>query len=185
MPAMLLNELVIVTFYFVGGLMLLEKGEGTLQAQSVSPLLTAEYVLSKVVTLTIAAVLQVLLIVALIPGVAVRWTPLILGVTMAAIMFVLVGIIVVLRARSINEYLLPSIMYLGLLLAPMLPYAIGWSFWPMYLHPVQAPLVLMRAALEDIALWQLGYAIVAGGCWIGLFYRISLRQFRHFVVAAV
>lgn len=184
-PAMLLNELVIVTFFFVGGLMLLEKGEGTIQAQIVSPLHMAEYVMSKIVTLTVAAVAQVLVIVALIPGIDLRWLPLIAGVMLAAIMFVLAGIIVVMRARSINEYLLPSIMYLGLLLAPMLPYAIGWNFWLMYLHPVQAPLVLMRAAMEDMALWQIVYGVAASSCWIVLLYRISVQQFQRFVVAAV
>jgi fluoroquinolone transport system permease protein len=76
-------------------------------------------------------------------------------------------------------------MYLGLLLAPMLPYAIGWNLWLMYLHPVQAPLVLIRAAMEDMALWQIVYAVVASGCWVLVLYRISVQQFRRFVVTAV
>ncbi|MDX1414924.1 MAG: hypothetical protein R3293_12085, partial [Candidatus Promineifilaceae bacterium] len=47
LPAAVLGNLLIGTFYFMGGLLLLEKGEGTLEAQIVTPLRSSEYLISK------------------------------------------------------------------------------------------------------------------------------------------
>ena len=46
LPALLLNNLLIGTFYFFGALVLLEKKEGTLEAQIVTPIRSWEYLLS-------------------------------------------------------------------------------------------------------------------------------------------
>ena len=43
LPAVVFGNLVMVNFYFVAGLVLLEKGEGTLEAQVVTPLADWEY----------------------------------------------------------------------------------------------------------------------------------------------
>lgn len=184
LPALLLNELVIVTFYFVGGLVLLEKTEGTLQSQIVSPLRSSEYLGSKVLTLTVAALVQNGLIVVFMPDIFVQWLPLLAGLALAAVLFVLSGFAVVMRARSINEYLLPSVLYLSVLLLPLVGYVAEWDLGLMYLHPIQTALVLLRAAVEPVASWQMSYSVVYGSFWIGLLYRLSLHEFRRFVIAA-
>ena len=53
LPAIVLQNIFINTFYFIGGLVLLEKGDGTLEGLIVSPLRKEEYLASKVVTLTL------------------------------------------------------------------------------------------------------------------------------------
>jgi fluoroquinolone transport system permease protein len=185
LPAMLLNEMVIVTFFFVGGLVLLEKNEGSLRAQLVSPLRTGEYLLSKLITLTAAAVLQCLLIVAAFRPALVNWALLSLGLALLAVIFTLAGLIVVLRARSLESYLVPAGLWVALLLAPLLPYVTGWNIPIIYLHPVQAPLVLLRAAFEPLPGWQLAYGVLGGAGWCAALYLQTRREWQRFVLAAL
>ena len=68
LPVVVLENIVVNTFYFVSALLLLERGEGTLAAQSVTPLRADEYLASKVLTLTALSLVESLLIAAAVTG---------------------------------------------------------------------------------------------------------------------
>src|SRR5690349_16680714 len=51
-PGFVVVNLIVTTFYFVAGLVMLEKSEGVLSGLVVSPLRPAEYLASKALTLT-------------------------------------------------------------------------------------------------------------------------------------
>ncbi|MBN1886975.1 MAG: hypothetical protein JW850_03260 [Thermoflexales bacterium] len=183
LPALVVGNLLINTFYFTGGLMLLEKGEGTLEAQVVTPLRPWEYLASKIATLALLAMVENLVIVSLLYGLRFAALPLVLGIVLAAAMYCLAGFIVVARYDSINEYLFPSMAYTFVLSLPLLPYfGLGQSEW-FYLHPLQAPLVLVRAAFQPADAWQLVYGLGYSAVWIGLLYHLSRRIFLRFIVA--
>ncbi|MCY4600864.1 MAG: hypothetical protein OXF27_13205, partial [Acidobacteria bacterium] len=63
LPAVVFGNLVMVNFYFVAGLVLLEKGEGTLEAQVVTPLADWQYIGSKTATLTALSLVEQVVIV--------------------------------------------------------------------------------------------------------------------------
>lgn len=67
-PAFLLANLIITTFYFVGGLVLLERDEGMLVPLVTTPLRETEYLVSKAVTLTGLALAESLLLVVIFFG---------------------------------------------------------------------------------------------------------------------
>lgn len=184
MPVFILSNLLIGTFYFIAGLVLLEKGEGTLIAQIVTPLRTWEYLASKVITLTFLALLENLLIVSLGYGLDFNLLPLLVGLISATALFILVGFVAVSRYDSINEYLFPSFLYTLLFIPPFLPYLGLGESWLFYLHPLQAPLLLTKAAFQPIATWQWLYGVLYAGLWIGLFFEWSRQIFTQFVVAA-
>jgi fluoroquinolone transport system permease protein len=183
MPVFILSNLLINTFYFIAGLVLLEKGEGTLMAQVVTPLRTWEYLASKVITLTGLALLENLLIVGLGYGLDFDLLSLLLGMILAAAVFTLTGFVAVSRYDSINEYLFPSFLYTLLFIPPFLPYFGLGESWLFYLHPLQAPLLLTKAAFQPVALWQWLYGVLYSGLWIGLLFGWSRRAFTRFIVA--
>ncbi|HEX5692580.1 MAG TPA: ABC transporter permease [Roseiflexaceae bacterium] len=184
LPAMLLNNMLIGSFFFLGGLVLLERGEGTLEAQVVTPLRVGEYLLSKVISLGGLALTQHVALVLLIAGPRIAVLPLLAGLASAATLYILTGFAVVVRYRSINDYLLPSIPYAAVLMLPVL-YAAGWDHWLLYLHPMQPAVVLMRAAFAPVALWQLVYGVFGSALWIALGYLLARRSYDRFVVAGV
>ncbi len=182
LPGLVLGNLILSTFYFIGGLVLLEKGEGTLEAQVVTPLRDWEYLASKLLTLSLLSVIENVVIVIVLngPGFNAFW--LVLGIALAAMIYCLAGFIVIVRYESINEYLLPSMLYTALLGLPLVNYFGLWTSGLFYLHPLQAPLVLMQAAFQPVEGWQLVYGVIYSGLWIGILFRVSRRVFLRFVI---
>ena len=181
-PPIILENLVINAFYFLAGLVLLEKGEGTLEAQIITPLRPWEYLLSKVVSLGLLSTLETLLIVVVISGFGFNWVWLILGVLFLIALYSLYGFFVVARYHSISEFILPSVLWTMGFSLPLLYYFDVWRNWVMFLHPLQAPLVLMQAAFEPLPAWQIIYGLVYSLVWIAITYIITHRAFYRFVV---
>lgn len=181
-PAILLENLVMNAFYFLAGLVLLEKGEGTLEAQVVSPLRDWEYLLAKVTSLFALSALESLALVLLVSGAGFNWFWMLLGIFVFVALYAFYGFFVVSRYDSITDFLLPSALWTMGFSLPLLNYFDLWQHWSLYLHPMQAPLLLIRAAYEPLPAWQIGYAILYGGLWIGLGWFASQRAFYRFVV---
>ena len=160
LPAIAFGNLVMVNFYFVAGLLLLEKGEGTLEAQIVTPLSSWEYLVSKTVTLTALALIEQLVIVWLAYGSGFAGAALVSGTVLAAILYTLAGLVLVARFESINEYLFPSVLFVMVLSLPLLHYFNVWDAWLLYLHPFRAPLVLLTGAFKPIPPWQCDYDVL-------------------------
>ncbi|MBK8985611.1 MAG: ABC transporter permease [Chloroflexi bacterium] len=181
-PVVILSNLVVGTFYFLGGLVLLEKAEGTLTAQIVTPLRQGEYLAAKVLTLTALAILENGAFTLYAFGRGVDWLPLLLGVALTSGLFCLFGFLVVVRYDSINEYLLPSMAYTAAASLPMIAYLMQWDSWLVYVHPWQAPLVLLQAAWQPIAAWQWTYGLGYSLLWLALLFWACRRAFYRFVV---
>jgi fluoroquinolone transport system permease protein len=182
LPPLVVGNLMIGTFAFIGGLVLLERGEGSLTAQVVTPLRIGEYLTSKVLTLTILAGGETFIIVLLLAGWRFNALLLVAGTVLAAAIYGLAGFIAVARYDSINEYLLPSGMYVAGLWIPLLAYIGQWRPWVLYLHPLAAPLLLVEAAFATVAAWQIAYAIGYSLAWVILLYLASRSAFRRWVI---
>lgn len=183
LPAIVFGNLVMVSFYFVAGMVLLEKVEGTLEAQVVTPLADWEYLGSKVVTLTGLSLLEQAVVVGAAVGSEFGPLALSAGIVLAAALYTLVGFMAVARYDSINEYLFPSAVYVVAVSLPLLDYFGIWESWVMYLHPFQAPLVLLGAAFRPVAVWQVVYGILYALVWITVLVQLDRRAFARFVVA--
>jgi fluoroquinolone transport system permease protein len=185
LPAIVFGNLATTTFYFVAGLVLLEKAEGSLVALVVTPLRTPEYLASKTLTLTAIALVENLILVVLFYGAGFNWGWLALGIVLASAAYVLSGFIAVSRYRAINEFLMPSVAYTAALSLPLIALLAGWSHPLLLLHPLQGALVLMRAAFESIPAPEIVAGAVSAVAWIGALGWWSRRVFARFVIAAI
>jgi fluoroquinolone transport system permease protein len=179
LPVVLLENVLMNTFYFVSALVLLEQGEGTLAAQGVTPLRVEEYLGSKLLTLTALSLVEGTLLAGAVAGFDVRILGLSVGIVLAAVLFCLTGVALIARYESINEFLMPSVLYTALLSLPVLGYlGVGTRAW--YLpHPIQGPLELMR--LQPLRLGAWAYAVLYPLLWIVpvfLWSRRGLRRLR-------
>jgi fluoroquinolone transport system permease protein len=181
-PPFVFSNLLMNTFYFIGGLVLLEKAEGTLEAQVVTPLRTSEYLVSKIVTLTALAILENLAIVGLTLGLDVRLTPLAAGMLLAGPIYALFGFATVARYDSINEYLFPSFIFVVLLSPPLLTYFGVWGGLWTVLHPLQPAMVLMEGAVRSLTAGEWLYGVLGSIAWIVPAFLWSRATFHRFVV---
>ncbi len=134
--------------FFVGGLVLLEKQQGSLTAAFVTPLTLTEYFVSKAVGLTALATGSAL-VVALASGLPLRPIPLVLGVIATSVLFIMLGLAVVARVRTVNGYLLSTI---PIAVIPMLPALrfLGLESPLLWLVPTRASIRLLEAGLGGL-----------------------------------
>jgi len=181
MGVILFSNLAVNTFYFVSGLVLLEKDEATLTALAVSPLRAREYLASKLITLSGLSLLENCLIVLIGYTQPVAVPNFVAGLVFASLIYTLFGLLVIVRYRSINEFLMPSVVYTGLLSLPAFPLLLHYTGWPAYLHPMQAPLLLLQASFTPLPAWNLAYGLLYGLVWIGALFWLCQKAFRNFI----
>ena len=182
LPVILYIDLSIFGFFFMAGLLYLEKGEGVLSALVVTPLQGWRYLVAKLVTLTGIGLLVSLSVVIVVHRAAVNWPLLVGALILNSLFFILASFILACRYDAINEFLIPAIWFLGAAQIPFLDSFGIWSGWLIYLLPFQAALLLVRGAFEPLAAWQWLYALTYLLAMIGAGFVWSLRAFQHFVV---
>ncbi len=182
MPGFFVNALFITTFYFFAALVLLEKGEGTLEGLVVTPLRPSEYLTVKVIALAVLALVENLLILVIGYGLGFNVLWLVLGLLGMAIIYALAGFIAVAHFDSINEFILPSIGVMLLLALPTIDHFGLWRSVIWYVHPVQPGLVLMRAAFSPAPVWQIVYGLAGSIFWCGVAFWWARQVFDRFMV---
>lgn len=108
----------VLGFFFLGGLMMLEKGENVRAALAMSAISPTQYLAAKSISLTFIA-LGAVVVLALCAKTPIQAMPIILFATATtSIMFISIGAIVALRFKTINGYLIGSVPFVTPLIAP-------------------------------------------------------------------
>lgn len=181
-PVFLVASLQGTTFYFIAGLILLEKGEGTLEGIVVTPLRPTEYLTSKLSTLTLLALLENVAVIGLVYGFQARWGWLVCGIVLMSLQYILAGIIMATRYDSLTDFLFPSIVCILFLELPLLHYFHIWPVSIFYLCPLQAPLLLLRDGFEPISVPDRVYAVIYSALWTAIGFRWAEERFKRFVI---
>jgi fluoroquinolone transport system permease protein len=184
LPAALLGNLVTNGFYFMAGIVLLEKAEHSLDAQLVTPLRAWEFLLGRVASLCLLSLVESAAIVALVHEGPVNWAALVLGVVMMTSLLACFGLLLVARYESINQFLFPSMLASTLLTLPLLDLLGIWPSVAWYLHPLQAPLELIGGGFEPRSSAQLAAAVAVGVAWTSVAFAACARGFHRFAAEA-
>lgn len=171
----------VLGFFFIGGVLLLEKGQNTLESLFVTPLRVSEYIWSKVASLTMLSLLSSLAIAVFSLGTGVNIALLVLGVGLGSVFFTLLGFALASRARSLNQYFFYSIPT-AIFDLPLLKYLGLPDAWLYYLLPSQPELLLIEGAVGHITPGQTIYAAVALCIWIAIAYRWAQGWFYRYTV---
>lgn len=175
------------TYIFGAGMVLLERGQGTLGAMRVTPIRSGEYLGSKILTLSTFALAEsaVVLLIALGPT---GFEPLLLvpGILAMAVFYTLVGLAQVASSDSVTDFLVPGAIVVSLILqSPLYPFLGLWQSPLWYVVPTYAPLTLLEAAFRPIEAWEWIYAIGYGLlAIIGCRWLVERRFARHVGIGA-
>jgi len=165
LPPFLLANLFLNAFLFVSRQVMLEKKEGSLPMLAVTPLRPHEYLAAKIGSLALLAALESFPIALVSFGPGFRFPQFMAGIMAASALLTLAGFIVVSRYDSVRAFLIPSALAAFALALPLLPY-IGFAesrWW--FLHPLEGPLSLLRAAFEKRPAWEAAYGLVYPALW--------------------
>ncbi len=154
--------------FFMGAIVLFEKGERVLDSIAVSPAKPMEYVVSKLVSIAMISTVVALLIgfggkVALNP---LFFVP---GVFLGSCLFSAVGLMVAANIATLNQFVVATIPAELIINAPAIAWLFGWKPGFMILHPGVCIVELCqngeRALLAAfiLAVWTLLSALLAHG----------------------
>lgn len=145
-PLIVFSDPAVIGFFFVGGIVLLERGDRTLEALFVTPLRVAEYLLSKTISLGLLATVTAIAIATGVEGTGVYLPALVPGTLLTAALAVLAGIALVSRFETLNRFAFGGGLSLAVFSLPLLHW-LGWVDWPLLaVLPTYASIVLIGGA---------------------------------------
>jgi fluoroquinolone transport system permease protein len=164
-PALVAVNLQITTFFFVAGLLLLERDEGTLLALAVSPLTPAAYLATRTLSLTTLAGLETIALVSIAFTDSPSWPLLLAGTSALGVIYTGIGASLATRYASVNALLLPASVIVTLLLLPLLPHFGLAPRAPFLVHPIEPALTLMRAAYGETTVANIAFGVLGSSWW--------------------
>lgn len=147
LPIIVFSDPSVLGLFFIGGMVLLEKEQGVLQMLVVTPLTIKEYVLSKVLALTLVALMAGILITAVSAYNPVDYFTLVLGIILTSVFFTLLGFIISTKAKSLNAFFLHMMPWTALLMVPCVFYVIYPHLTALLIVPSVSGLNLVLGAI--------------------------------------
>lgn len=175
----------VLGFYFIGGIVLLEKVQNTMDSLFVTPFRISEYIISKVVSLLILTLLASVLITVMTSGFQFNLLLLLIGITLSSIFFTLVGFVLAVRAKTLNSYLFISPIYMIVLFLPVLDYLTIFKSPIFYVTPGYSALMLIQGAFEGLSLFNVLYAMTVLTIWIVISYIWAYSSFYKYIVLKI
>jgi fluoroquinolone transport system permease protein len=172
-PYVLVGDISIIGFFFIGGIVFFEKQERTIGAIISTPLRFWEYLAAKLIVLVLISLFVAVTVATISSGFDYDLVQVVVGVVLGTLVMLLVSFISSLPFASVTDWFLAATIPLMVLSLPILFYSGVWPNPVLYLIPSQGPLLLLGSAFDQVTLapWQVLYAVlyplvcVAGLCW--------------------
>jgi len=168
LTVILFADICALGFFFVGAIVLLEKGQNIAQSLFVTPLRLSEYLLAKQISFLILSVSSAAAIMlgATIWGKDMIWFA--MGVILSASVYTLFGLVFATRARHVNDYFVKA-LGIGLIISsPILTYAGLFDTQLFYLLPTRATLILLDVLANDYSTGEKVYAFSSLFIWLAI-----------------
>ncbi|MGV0812810.1 fluoroquinolone transporter permease [Mycolicibacterium boenickei] len=184
-PYVLVGDIAIIGFFFVGASVFFEKQERTLGAVISTPLRFWEYLTAKLLVLSSISLFVAIVITTIADGFTYHPVPLIAGVMLGTLLMLIVGFITSLPFASVTDWFLAATIPLAIMLVPPLIYYSG--LWPnpvLYAIPTQGPLLLLGAAFDQLSLsaGQTIYAVVYPLLSLAVLWQAAKVMFTRYVI---
>ena len=177
----LFSDICALGFFFIGAIVLLERGQNLTESLFVTPLRLREYLLAKILSFLFLATLSALLIMlgASIGGKDLMWF--VFGAVFSALIYTLFGLIFAARARHVNDYFVKS-LGAGLLISlPILAYVRLFDTPLFYLFPTRATLILLDVLGTDYALSEKLFSVASLLIWFLILGSWVYQRFNKYV----
>ncbi len=187
-PVLIFSDPSMLGIFFIGGIVLLERDDNTLESLFVTPMKSADYCIAKAVSLAVLALSSSLVLaVAGTGGFAFNWPSLIAGTVLTSSLFTFLGLSVSVRANSVIDYVLTVIPVVIVAVVPLLRHFGVSDSYLFYLIPTQASLTLIAYGLTpgSSPLWEL---LLSGGIlivWNIATWRWAGNRFRKHLAGAM
>ncbi|WP_442604002.1 fluoroquinolone export ABC transporter permease subunit [Paenibacillus sp. KN14-4R] len=172
-------------FFFIGGLVLLEKGQNIHDNLFVTPYKPEEYLISKTLSLTLLSVVTSYVVYVSSFGFGTNPLLFLASVMLTSIIFTLIGLGVAVRCKTINGFFVTSSLYSFVLILPVLETVGLWSTPLFTILPAKASLLLLGSAFHTISTAEIIYSFCMLLAWCGIAFVWTRYSFRKFIVLKI
>lgn len=169
-------------FFFIGGLVLLEKGQYIHDPLFVTPYKPEEYIFSKTTSLLLLSVISSLYIHIITFGFSKQLFLFTIGVALTSIIFTLLGLTIAVRCQTVNQFFLQSVGFTAVFCLPLLKYLGLWDSYLVTWLPTNTSLLLLQSAFEPISGLQIFYCLALLSIWTALSYWLARRSFYKSII---
>ena len=165
--------------FFIGAIVLFEKSERVLHSVFISPLSINEYIFSKVCSLAIISLIVAVIITVVTAKETIQIGFLIVGVFLGSIFFSLIGLIIASFCRSINQYIISSVLISTVIFIPFIAIVFGYNNLLLDLYPVitVSKLIFRGFGLESIS----GIYILPLVIWTAVIWKITYHCIKRMI----
>lgn len=172
----------VMGFFFIGGIVLLEKGQNIYQSLFVTPLRVHEYLIAKIVSLTLLATVTSVAIILLSFGEIHNPLVFLIGVMLTSMFFTLIGFTLAVRCKNINQYIIIAPIYTIIFVLPMLEYFGLAKSWLFNLLPAKPSLLLIQTVFYEVPPLDIAFGIAALLVWCAISYIWAQNWFYKYVI---
>ncbi len=177
----LFTDICTLGFFFIGAIILLERGQNITESLFVTPLRLSEYLLSKSISFLILSTLSALIVLvgAAIPVQNFLWF--IWGLILSSVIYTLFGIVFATKAKHVNDYFVRA-LGMGLFISLPLLGHLGLFDTPLfYLFPTKSTLILLDVIGNAYSLTAKLYAAISLLLWTLVFAYLAYYRFEKHV----
>lgn len=181
----LFSDPVVLGFYFIGGVVLLEKSQNTMDSLFVTPMRIYEYIFSKVISLSLLTVGASLLIAFITSGFNFKPLSMLIGVTLSSVFFTLLGFTLAVRSKTLNSYLITSSLYTVVFFLPVLNF-LQITDVPLFsIIPGNSALKLIEGSYGSASFSEMLYAVLLLLVWTAIAYIWAQKCFYKYIVLKI
>jgi len=161
-PFAVFSDPSLVGFFFIGGIVMLEKVQGIIQYLVITPLTTREYLIAKVLSLAMLAEAAGLTIAFASQREGFNWVVLVIGIFLTSSFFTLYGFVAAAGCDTINQYFLKMVPYMMIIILPCF-FFVNWNLpyqWVFNLFPSMAGLKLIYGSFHGLKALEAGIYII-------------------------
>lgn len=146
---MIISDPVLLGFFFIGGIILLEKDNNILNALFVTPLGITEYIFSKALSLGGVTLAASLAIVLFSSELRINFLLFVVTVILSSCIFTFAGIIITAKIKTLNQYMFTSSCFEILLFLPLINFFGFYDHFIFRIIPSDATINLIKASLNN------------------------------------
>ncbi len=177
----LFTDICALGFFFIGAIVLLERGQNLTQSLFVTPLRLHEYLLAKILSFLFLSLLSAFLIMlgGSVGGQDLLWF--IFGATMSALIYTLFGLVFAARAQHVNDYFVKA-LGVGLLISlPIFAYLRLFDTPLFHVFPTRATLILLDVLSTDYTISDKIFSVASLLIWFIVLSRFTYKRFDRYV----
>ncbi len=180
-PVLIFLDLSTIGLLFIGGMLYLERRQGTLYVTAVMPVPAGTWLTLKLVNLSLLCLACAVLITLLASRASVNWLRFIPATLVCGALFASIGFLVAVSFDKVLNYFFVLAMALGPLNLPALDYLDIYRSILLWLLPSHGAMWALAGSFQDMPVSTYLAYLGVSGAWTVLAYWYGLGAFRRYV----